>query len=295
MSLPASIGILGGVGPWVDPYLLTRMLEYQTALGMRRDQQAIPVLLAQFASLYEDRTEYLADPDRLANPALAAAQVARVLMEAGARVLGVPCNTFHAPAIFARFENEIAAALEAHGARLIHMVRAVAARIRKQHAAVRRVGVLSTDGAYRHGIYRDALVEFGLEPVLLPWEDRRFDPAEQAARRDAVARGEMPPLQNDVHHAITNPEWGIKSGQGAAQGYPQARAVLLAAARRLQDAGAEVIVLGCTEIPLALRAQDLPTPLADPVEILAQELVDAWRELVNPAWPAPREHPSRPK
>jgi hypothetical protein len=59
MPIPVSIGIIGGMGPWVDPLLLEKLLVHQSALGMRRDQEAIPLLLAQWAPLVEDRTEYL--------------------------------------------------------------------------------------------------------------------------------------------------------------------------------------------------------------------------------------------
>jgi aspartate/glutamate racemase len=53
---------------------------------------------------------------------------------------------------------------------------------------------------------------------------------------------------------------------------------LKAAARRLQELGAEVAILGCTEIPLALQQSDVPDlPLDDPLDSLARALVDAYR------------------
>lgn len=296
MTIPASIGIVGGMGPWVDPLLLEKLLAYQVSLGMRRDQDAIPVVLAQFAPLFVDRTEYLLRGGKEAaeNPALAAARVCRVLAAAGARVVGIPCNTFHAPAIFDIFECEIAPLIR-QGVEIVHMVRATVREIAARFPGARRVGILSTTGTYRQGVYSDALREAGKEPVTLPCEERDLSLAEQALRRDAIMAGSLEPAQNDVHSAIANAEWGIKSGRAAEAGYPAPRAILRAAGRRLQELGAEVLVLACTEIPLALGSADLPgIPLVDPLEVLARALVDAWRRRFSPAWPAARELPVLP-
>lgn len=254
--LPAAIGILGGMGPWVDPLFLRKLLEHQAAQGMRRDQEAIPVLLAQYPELIEDRTEYLmslAGGASMENPAVNAARIARMLIADGACVLGIPCNTFHAPAIFSRFEEELA------GVEIVHMIRATLHDIAAQHPDARRVGILSSNGAYLHGIYSGPIAARGWEPITLPWEPPG-------------------PLQNDVHDAITSAEWGVKSGREARLGYPAARGVLKAAARRLQELGAEVVILGCTEIPLALEQADVPeVPLLDPMDSLAKGLVEACR------------------
>lgn len=44
---------------------------------------------------------------------------------------------------------------------------------------------------------------------------------------------------------------------------------------RVAEQGADVLVLGCTELPMALSAVDLPIPMVDPMEILARGVVDA--------------------
>lgn len=254
--LPAAIGILGGMGPWVDPLFLRKLLECQAARGMRRDQDAIPLLLAQYPELIEDRTEYLvslAGGAPRENPAVNAARIARMLVADGACVLGIPCNTFHAPAIFSRFEQELV------GVEIVHMIRATLDDIASQHPGARRVGILSSNGTYLHRIYSAPIAARGWEPISLPWEPPG-------------------PLQNDVHQAITSAEWGVKSGSEAQLGYPAAKAVLKAAARHLQTLGAELVILGCTEIPLALEQADVPElPLLDPLDSLAKGLVEAYR------------------
>jgi aspartate racemase len=298
MPVPVSIGVVGGMGPWVDPLLLHKLLAYQTTLGMRRDQEAIPLLLAQFAPLLEDRTEYLdalRRGDSPENPALAASRAVQLLAASGARVIGIPCNTFHAPAIFHVFEQQIQPWRE-RGVTVVHMVHATCRRIAARIPPVRRVGILSTNGTYLHRIYAEPLAHAGMQAVTLAYEARGFSIQEQAARRDAILESSLEPLQNDVHWAITDPEWGIKSGCGAAQGFPQARAVLRRAAQCLRNLGAEILILGCTEIPLALRPEDVPDlPMTDPLDVLAEELVETWRRRFSPAWPAARELPFLPE
>ncbi len=282
-ALPPSIGIIGGMGPWVDPLLLRKMLAYQVALGLRRDQDAAPTLLAQFPALIEDRTGYLASLEQgpaRANPALSAARLARVLVDQGACVLGIPCNTFHAAPIFTQFEQELADLTA--GPRLlaiIHLVRATVRELRAGHPDLRRVGILSTNGVYSQGTYSELVRAAGLEAVTLPYERRPFPDREQDERKAAILDGRLAPAQNDVHHAIYHPEWGIKSGAEAPGGYSTARAILKAAAHRLQQLGAQAVILGCTEIPLAIEQADVTgLPLHDPLDSLAKGLVDAYRE-----------------
>jgi len=64
---------------------------------------------------------------------------------------------------------------------------------------------------------------------------------------------------------------GIKAGYRA-----EPKRLLTKAANELRKKGAEVIIMGCTEIPLVLRQADFPkTPLINPTKILAQAAVDA--------------------
>ena len=56
---------------------------------------------------------------------------------------------------------------------------------------------------------------------------------------------------------------------------PRAEMRRLAAA--LVGAGAEVVIAGCTEVPLLLNAEDVSVPLVDSAEVLAQSCVDKCR------------------
>jgi len=298
--LPPSIGIIGGMGPWVDALLLLKILEYQTALGMRRDQDAIPTLLAQFSPIIEDRTQYLVSLESgepLENPAVNVARIARMLAANGARVLGIPCNTFHAGPIFCRFEQELRDLTSGQDAiHIVHMIQATIRDLFAQRPGLRQVGILSSNGTYLHHIYSAPVSAKGLEAITLPYDRRPLPEAECEARKTAIIENRLTPSQNDVHRAICHPEWGIKAGKESQLGYPTAKAILKAAARRLQELGAETVILGCTEIPIALQQPDLPDlPLHDPLDSLARALVDAYRSMQGstPVWLPATELPSR--
>lgn len=254
-GLPASIGIIGGVGPWVDPLLLRKILAYQANLGLRRDQDTIPVVLAQHGAMIGDRTAYLASLDQgeeAESPAVTAARVARSLAAQGARVLGIPCNTFHVHVIFDRFRQEIA---DLETIDVVNLVETAIDDLVRRFPTARRAGILSTNGSYLRRLFADPIRARGLEPVTLPFDSG------------------PPPRQVDVHEAIYG---GIKSGQEADRGYPGVRGLLREAVGALSRRGAEVVVLGCTELPLAISPADVSLPLLDPLDSLARGLVDRY-------------------
>ena len=90
-------------------------------------------------------------------------------------------------------------------------------------------------------------------------------------------------LAEVIHAAIYDPAYGIKA-QGTAT--PRARQDLLRGVTQLREAGAEVVVLGCTEIPLALPEPVYEgTPLLDTSLILARALIRAVDEGRLRPWP----------
>ena len=58
---------------------------------------------------------------------------------------------------------------------------------------------------------------------------------------------------------------GVKAGRAAYD-----TASVLRAVRRLFDEGAEVMILGCTELPLAVRLYGMDFPAVDPTLELAK-------------------------
>ena len=237
------IGVIGGAGPFAGLDLTRKILEQTVAV---QDQDHLTVINWSQPAQIADRTQFLLG-ETAVNPAHAIAEQLRKLEQAGAAVAAIPCNTAHAPSIF----DTVLALLRTAGSRIkfLHMIKATADHVRRHHPHIRRLGVLSTTGTYQTRIYPQILEPEGYQ-VLTP--DRR--------------------LQIEViHPAIYDPSHGIKA-QGRAT--PEAQQGLRQGIADLARQGAEAVILGCTEIPLAIteaRMGDLV--IVDPTLALARALI----------------------
>jgi len=242
----AMIGIVGGAGPFAGVDLARKICEETLA---HRDQEHLPFALLSTPERISDRTAFLLG-EQVDNPGEAIAEVVLALEGLGCTVVGLPCHTAHAPPIF----DVVMAALARRGStvRVVHMVDETARFLREHFASAMRVGVLSTVGTQRAAIYPKVLGAAGFETVTLP----------------------EPRLAELAHRAIYDPHDGIKV-TGAPVSARVRRDVLQAIAE-LRGAGAEAVVLGCTELPLALPEAELDgLPIIDPTRILARALIRA--------------------
>lgn len=132
---------------------------------------------------------------------------------------------------------------------ILHIVDAVLAQQHARNIAPQRLGLLATDGTIAANVYRSRLAPKGIE-CLLP---------------DASA-------QAQVMQAIRL----VKAGQAQA-----AADILRVEAKSLIANGASHVVMGCTEIPIALahEAPELSERLLDPTMALAEACVAAERSL----------------
>lgn len=210
------------------------------------DQDHLPVISLSAPSELADRTGFLMG-EIAENPAYAiAGQLAR-LERAGATVAGIPCNTAHAPAIYDVIRQVLAAG--AARIKFLHMIAEVADFMQRRYPQIKRVGVLSTLGTYHSNLYPDLLGAAGFE-VLSPAENIR---------------------QGAIHQAIYHPEYGIKSCGIATT---RARDSLLLGAEMLRQSGAQAVILGCTEIPIAIPERRIGDMVViDPTLILARALI----------------------
>ena len=130
---------------------------------------------------------------------------------------------------------------------ILDMIEATAART-EQDFGGRRVGVLATEGTVESGLYERALAARGLPAINPEPEDQKL-----------------------VGAAIEH----VKAGE------PETAAEDFATVGdHLVARGAEVLIAGCTEIPLVLAPEMVAVPLVDPTRILAEVAV---REAMEPA------------
>ncbi len=237
------IGVVGGAGPFAGLDLLGKILQETLA---ETDQEHLTVISLSQPNQLPDRTAFLLG-QTAENPAYAIFNQLQQLERAGAAIAAIPCNTAHAPPIF----DVVMAQLQAAGSQIkfLHMIAETAQHIRQQYPRLRRIGVLSTTGTYRAQIYPDLLEPKGLTTLV---------PDKQ--------------LQTEViHPAIYHPHYGIKALGRHAQ---RAREGLLQGVENLRQQGAEAVILGCTEIPLAIPETRLDELIViDPAVILARALI----------------------
>ena len=123
---------------------------------------------------------------------------------------------------------------------VLHMVRLTAQTLVER--GVKKAGLLATDGTVRTGIYQKSFAGSGVE-LLTP------DEAGQRAVMEMIYQG-------------------VKAGDMAFDAQPARQAM-----ERLLAAGAEVLILGCTELPLAVKLYGIALPAVDPTLELALEAI----------------------
>ena len=160
-------------------------------------------------------------------------------------VIGVPCNTFHAEPIWFSFVSRLEQSTAEF--RLVNMIDETVAAVRCALPSGGTVGLLSTTGSREMKLYSRPLAEAGFNVV-------------EAEDQDAV------------HEMIYSPEWGLKASLPVSG---RAIRAVEAEVGKLRERGAELIILGCTELPLAYDDEPQPADLLDPMEILASSLIKA--------------------
>ncbi len=158
---------------------------------------------------------------------------AQLLERAGAQLLAMPCNTAHF--YFDQLVPHVTIPF-------LHLLREAAAAARAACPNGQRLGLLATAGTIRSGIYYQPMLEVGFQLVVpeSAAQDELVGPAIAAVKRmDKALASEL----------------------------------LAQAADRLVQEGAEVVVAGCTEIPLALTQAHVSVPLVDPAEAMARRVV----------------------
>jgi aspartate racemase len=192
-----------------------------------RDQDHIPVVVCSLPQV-PDRTEAILHGGPSPLPFFI--RGVKTLRAAGADFAVIPCVTAHYfyPALAARSPLPV-----------VNLLEETVREVRGRHPVMKRIGLIATTGTVRSRIFHDAFEAAGIE-VLVP---------------DAHA-------QARVMNAIYGRK-GIKAGVTA--GAP--RKAILGVAADLIRGGAQGIVAGCTEVPLALGNDDLAVPLIEPMRI----------------------------
>ena len=236
------IGIVGGMGP-IAGIDLSRKIVNETIAG--KDQDHISQILYAASERIGDRTEYIQGKIKT-NPAFAISEIVLSLENMGATVVGLPCNSAHAPNIYGVVEEQLKKYQSS--IKLLHMIEEVGKFIQTQFPKLKKVGILGTAGTYQTKQY-NRIEKFGLEVINVSVEE-----------------------VEEVHQSIYHPVYGIKSVPNDIS--QESLKILDSATKTLISKGAEVIVLGCTELPLAMPEKYyMDIPLIDTTLVLARALI----------------------
>ena len=159
---------------------------------------------------------------------------AKILERGGAGIIVMPCNAAH------HYLPEIRRDISIP---FIDMIEETCGRIRAQWPNRRTVGLIATIGTVLSGVYPGSLTKAGIAVQLPTQEDQQ---------RIQVA---IDQIKAGVHDRLT-------------------QETLQSIGTHMAEAGAESIILGCTEIPLAFNPDEVNYLTLNPTRILAEVAVE---------------------
>lgn len=139
---------------------------------------------------------------------------------------------------------------EGIGLPMIHGIECIARQLAE--GGITRVGLMATDGTVQSGIFQRQVEEKGIE-LILP---------------DAEGQAAVMRLIYDQVKAGKQPELGLFES----------------VKEQLRSKGAQVVVLGCTELSMLKKEFSLGDGILDALEVLAQESVTACGKQVKPEY-----------
>ncbi|MCI9845537.1 aspartate/glutamate racemase family protein [Flavobacterium pectinovorum] len=189
-------------------------------------------------------------PDRTANlvrketdPTIAMYSICKRLEAEGADAIAIPCNTAHA------FVESIQEHLKIP---IINMLKITAEFILDKFGSKAKVGLLATSGTIQSHVYHEIFKEFNFKVVVPDEMHQQF-----------------------VMESIYG-DHGVKAGfqKGVCKDN------IMKAADYLIDNNVDIVILGCTELPLMFKNEteiirgNKRIPLVDPTLILAKKIVN---------------------
>jgi aspartate racemase len=237
------IGVIGGVGPQAGLDFLQKIFANTKA---KKDQDYLNCILISCPSIIPDRTGFLLDSAKeKENPAFGMFESARRLYIAGVRIAAVACNTAHADKIFSPFCSMVKESMP--DMKVVNMLEICAAYAKESQ--ISRLGLLATIGTHMSRVYHEYFREEDGFLLIEP---------------DSAG-------QSNIHEAIYSEDFGIKaqSQKISSEAIERINHEILA----LAEKGAEAIILGCTELPLAAQGLNYPVPLIDPGLVTARKLI----------------------
>ena len=222
------IGIIGGMGPKATMDFYGKLLNN---FGASTDQ-GHPHVIIDSNTKVPDRTTYILNGGQDPLPELV--KSAKILIDGGATILAMPCNTAH------YFYQGIVDAINDDKISFVHMIDETGLYLKKNN--IDSVLLLATQGTYSTNLYQKALTKYGIK-VVLPNQS----------------------IQDDLMKMI----YDLKKGRDRFE--KEELNHIIDEAKNLELKG---IILGCTELPLIFQWAGMSQYAVDATSILVQATVD---------------------
>jgi len=229
-------GIIGGAGPLASIEFESKLLKLGTVRGKSSDQEHLLWILINATPIPDRTKSLLGEVEDCTNYYV---QYSRILQKAGADFIVTTCNTAHA--FYDTVQKHISIPW-------INLIEVTVNYIQNQFSNKKKIGLLAANGTLQFKLYENRLSKIGFQCIY-------------------------PSLDSDIQKlvmdSIYNCEFGIKAtgvvvSQDAIKGFQKS-------VRFLQDQGAEILIVGCTEISVGLKFFDkLDFIWVDPLDILAE-------------------------
>lgn len=161
------------------------------------------------------------------------AAIAKSLERAGASFLVMTCASAHV------YEPAVRETVKLP---FVSMIEEACEEVLRRDTGARKVGILAEQGVLDAKLYDIALTRRNLEPVPLDFKERAI-------------------FQKVLY--------AIKAGQRD----DKVKAAIVRFFGTLVDRGADVVIIGCAELPLVFRPEDASRPVIDAIDVLAERCV----------------------
>lgn len=221
VDMKKTLGIIGGMGPAATAALFQKIIDYTDA---KCDKEHIHIIIDNYPQI-PDRTKAINDKSNI--PVKYICKAGNRLIEAGADIILIPCNTSH------YFYDEVQDKL---GIPIINMIEETA-RYCKENG-YKKVGVLATTGTIKTKLFDRYFRKLSIETIY--------------------------PSDNGQHELMNVIYNQVKAGKTIDT------KLLSQYLREMVSCGIDVFVLGCTELPLAIKDGDYGYKFIDTLDVLAK-------------------------
>lgn len=229
---PDLVGVVGGMGPLAGADYMTKVIELSPGVD---DADHVPMIVCSCPQIPERVPPIVTGEGESPLPALI--ERVRFLVDAGCKVLTMPCNTAHF------WYDEMAAA---GGVPFIHIADAAISALKARNVPKGPVGLIGTKGTIKAKIYEPRLAAAGYDCV----------PAPDAVITEFVLPGIKCVKRNKIDEGAVLFEKAVR--------------------HLLDETKVPIVLLACTEVPVGLAGASpaLWARMLDPNAALAQATVD---------------------